>query len=582
MKVYFANFKSRPMDINTNFEKAMECLDRCIAENCDVIVYPAGCLLGAELGILKTAGWLGFAYSGCLAKICDKASANGITVITDTLDMNIEEYLPVIKKGQKQSFNGMDYNGCKIRIAKSSTHLFCNVRELCDNTDFVFINWMEKGVAGQKYLWIKTLKAISEKFGTTFILNTAGNGYTTHPDFYMPIIGVIEGGQAKLYHNFDGIAECPEIMDIPKPQLKYVPEDNIICCGMVNFSCNSQNADTDLTYRDMTYFPVCYNQNPLIPANVPEKEYCLDLFDMQCESLANRLQNINCKNVVLNLSGGLDSTMALLVCINTFRMLGLDRKGIHILTQPGFGTSSTTKGLAGELCENLGLSMKTVDITDTCRAALLSIGHDGVTPDVTMENVQARTRTMNALNMANHLGAIMVGTGDLSEVALGFSTFGGDQLSSYNVNCCVSKTVMRTMLPYITDMEMFASVKETVDKVLNIPVSPELVPHGGEILQKTEEILAPYKLIDFFIYCTVVTKIPPKGIVYWAYDVFEKEFTKEYIQEKLAMFYRKFAVGQFKRSCSPECANLTHVSLVGADRAFASDGSAQVFIEGMK
>ena len=579
MKIYLARLISQPMNITANFEKAAAELDRCIEKGCDVIVYPAGCLLGAQIGILKDAGWFRIHYNLKLSELQKKAVKHGITLVADTVDEYSFEFRPQIKGISAESCKSMTIGGFKTHIAKNSTYLFDNVRDVCHGTDVVFINWMEKGVAGQKYLLTETLKAISEKYGTTFVLNTAGKGYTTHPDFYMPMTGVVEGGKANVYYGFGHDKYCPSVFDIEKPQLNIIPEISTQFCGMINSSCDSE--PDSFTCKEMASFPVCYNQNPLIPANVPEDIYCLDLFDMQCEALANRLNNIRCKNIVLNLSGGLDSTMALLVCVNTFDMLGLDRKGMHILTQPGFGTSHTTKSLAHELCEKLGLELKTVDITDTCRAALLSIGHDGVTPDVTMENVQARTRTMNALNMANHLNAIMVGTGDLSEVALGFSTFGGDQLASYNVNCCVSKTVMRTMLPYITEMEIFADVRETVDKVLNIPVSPELIPHGGEILQKTEDILAPYKLIDFFIYCTVVTKIPPKGIVFWALQVFGDEFTKEYITEKLKMFYRKFAVGQFKRSCSPECADLTHVSLVSENRSYASDGSTDVFVQGL-
>ncbi len=553
MKIYLAKIKSQPMNITANFDKAAAALDSCIQKGCDVIVYPAGCLMGAQIGILKDTDWFIKAYNSKIDELCRKAASYGVTVVADTIDAATSEYTPCISDKMC---------GYRTRIVKNSSQLFGNVNEICSGTDIVFINWMEKGFAGQKYLWTETLKAISKKYGTTFVLNTAGSGYTTSPNFYMPITGVIKSTDSDIYYGSGHSEYCPDVFEIEKAVLPHIGEDT---------------AD----YSAMADFPVCYNQNPLIPANVPEKFYCLDLFDMQCESLANRLKNIRCKDIVLNLSGGLDSTMALLVCVKTFDMLGLDRKGMHILTQPGFGTSHTTKGLAFELCEKLGLELKAVDITDTCRAALLSIGHDGITPDVTMENVQARTRTMNALNMANHLGAIMVGTGDLSEVALGFSTFGGDQLASYNVNCCVSKTVMRTMLPYITDMAIFADVKEAVDKVLNIPVSPELIPHGGEILQKTEDILAPYKLIDFFIYCTVVTKISPAEIVEKAYSIFEGEFTVEYITEKLRMFWRKFAVGQFKRSCSPECADLTHVSLVGTEKSYASDGSTDIFLQSL-
>jgi len=580
MKIYLANFKTKPMNITANFDSALAELDKCIAQGCDVIIYPAGCLLGAHTGILKDAGWFRIDYNLKIAEIHKKAASHGITVISDIMDENTFGLMPQIKGVSSESCKKMEICGFKTRIVKNSTQLFENVKDICHGTDIVFINWMEKGVAGQKYLWTETLKTISLEYGTTFVLNTAGNGYTTHPDFYMQIMGTIEKGKANVYYGWGHDRYCPSVFDIEKPQLKTVPEKNAFFCGMITASCESLPSDSTC-YKDMAAFPLCYNQNPLIPANVPEKFYCLDLFDMQCEALANRLTNINCKNIVLNLSGGLDSTMALLVCVNTFNMLGLDKKGLHIFTMPGFGTSSTTKGLAHDLCRGFGLELKTVDITETCRAALLSIGHDGVTADVTFENVQARTRTMNALNLANHLNAIMVGTGDLSEIALGFSTFGGDQIASYNVNSCVSKTVMRTMLGYLVDLEMFACVKEAVNNVLTIPVSPELVPHGGEILQKTEDILAPYKLIDFFIYCTVVAKIAPRGIVFWACQVFKDEFSKEYIREKLKMFYRKFAVGQFKRSCAPECADITHVSLIGTDRSFASDGSTDVFLQNL-
>ena len=552
MKIYIANFKSKPMDITNNFAKAVQQLENCAAEKCNVIVYPAAFLFGAKAGVIKNADWSVCTYNSKMAELFDKAKGYGIAVVADTIDAD-GNFAPQISSFETVS-------GLNCRVAESSADLFRNVHSICSGTDIVFVNWLEKGVAGKKFVWLKTLENISEKYGTTFVLNTAGNGYTTHPDFYMPIIGVVENGKANVFHNFDGIKNAPSVFEINKPQLKTVTAD-----------------DTD--YAAMADFPICHNQNPLVPFNVPEKEYCLDLFDMQCESLANRLANINCKNIVLSLSGGLDSTMALLVCARCFQMLGLDKKCMHILTQPGFGTSSTTKGLAADLCEGLGLELKTIDITDTCRAALLSIGHDGETPDVTFENVQARTRTMNALNLANHLGAIMIGTGDLSEEALGFSTYGGDQMASYNVNCCVSKTVMRTMLKYVTEMEIFAGVKDAVNRVLNVPVSPELIPHGGEILQKTEDILAPYKLIDFFIYCTVVSKKSPAEIVDLSFEIFDGEFSKEYITEKLKMFYRKFAVGQFKRSCAPECADITHVSLLGDSTSYPSDGSTDVFLQ---
>ena len=244
---------------------------------------------------------------------------------------------------------------------------------------------------------------------------------------------------------------------------------------------------------------------------------------------------------------------------------------------PGFGTSNTTKELAHQLADGLGLKLELIDITKSARQALLDIGHDATTPDVTFENVQARMRTLHGLNLANAIGGIMIGTGDLSEEALGFSTYGGDHLASYNVNSSVSKTVIRTILPHIIQLDNMKGAAQAITDILNIPVSPELVPHGGEILQKTEEILAPYKLIDFFIYCFTVAKLSPIEMAQRASCVFEGEFGRTYLKEKAEMLCRRFITGQFKRSCAPEGAALTHVHINGLDRGVPSDSSMGIF-----
>ena len=197
---------------------------------------------------------------------------------------------------------------------------------------------------------------------------------------------------------------------------------------------------------------------------------------------------------------------------------------------------------------------------------------------MTFENVQARMRTLNALNIANMAGGIMVGTGDLSEEALGFSTYGGDRLAGYNVNSSVSKTVIRTMLPYVTRLENLKGAAQAVQGILSIPVSPELLPAAGQIAQKTEDILAPYKLIDFFIYCFVVAKLSPIEMAQRASCVFEGEFSASYLREKAAMFARRFIGGQFKRSCAPEGARLTHAAFAGPNRSLPSDSSRRFLL----
>ena len=424
------------------------------------------------------------------------------------------------------------------------------------DVDCVIVNESAPVYAGSRILARKFFEKAAQLLGVTIVCALGGYGYTSHPDMYMPAVGIFNKDEKYLSSTLTEFLNGRNIFDIEK-------NDNI--------------GDIFITRLPSLEFDIAFNKNPLIPQEISEKEYCLDLFHLQSVSLATRMMNIGCKTAVVALSGGLDSALALLVTVNAFDILGLDRSGIRVISMPGFGTSNTTKGLAGDLAASLGLDLKMIDITDACRQALLDIGHDAVTPDITFENVQARMRTLNGLNLANAVGGIMVGTGDLSEVMLGFSTYGGDHLASYGVNSTVSKTVIRTMLPYVIELENIKSAAKPITDILNIPVSPELVPHGGEILQKTEEILAPYKLIDFFIYCFVIAKMSPIEMAQRASCVFEGEFTPSYLKEKAQMLCRRFITGQFKRSAAPEGARLTHVNIAGMERSIPSDSGMSLF-----
>ena len=561
MKIYIANFEVKPMNISFNIQRAMEQMDLAVEKGADTVVFPKGFLFGAQTGILKNAEWAKNEYNKNIDILFEKAVELNLNVICD-IATDTDFKTVYFSDNNISITDNCIINDISIVCANNSNVLFKNMHKLAKANDVIIVNWMEKTVAGQKDLWLKVIQHASRVYGTVFIINTAGMGYTTHPDFFACMRGIIASKTATVATDYRSVLNFENVFEVEK-------NDRIIL-----------KDDTD--YYSLIQFDVFYNQNPLIPTNVNVKRYCLDLFDMQSASLANRLKNINCKDVVLNLSGGLDSTLALLVCVNAFDMLGFDKSGIHIVTMPGFGTSEVTKGLAYDLCRCMELGLQVIDIKKACTEALIAIGHDTTTPDVTFENVQARMRTLNALNLANRINALMIGTGDLSEEALGFSTYGGDHLSSYNVNCCVSKTVIRTMLKYIVELDLFKNVKEPVYNIINIPVSPELIPYGGRILQKTEDILAPYKIIDFFIYCLVVTKISPKEIIEKAHYVFEGKYSNNYLKEKLELFYKKFSVGQFKRSCAPESANITHVSLLDNKTYYPSDASVDIFLQNLQ
>ena len=291
-----------------------------------------------------------------------------------------------------------------------------------------------------------------------------------------------------------------------------------------------------------------------------------EVFETQVSALATRLRRIGVKDVVIGISGGLDSALCLLVTVAAFAELGLDRKGVHVYTMPGFGTSKRTKGNAGLLCEGLGLDLEAIDITKTCRMHLKDIGHDGKTPDVTFENAQARMRTMILMDKANMLGGIVLGTGDLSEIALGWCTYNGDHMSMFGVNSGVPKTVVRKVCTWWAEergqesgargqgvvgrgqcgVDLGKSAKALLD-IIATPVSPELVK--GQV---TEDKLGPYELHDFFIWNFVVNGLDRRDLLASAKRFFKGVYPDALIRRTLETFLSRLVSQAFKRNCAPD------------------------------
>ena len=295
--------------------------------------------------------------------------------------------------------------------------------------------------------------------------------------------------------------------------------------------------------------------NPFVPDNAAElAERCETAFNIQSIGLARRLEHIGAKSAVIGVSGGLDSTLALLVTVSAAERAGLDRKAVKAISMPCFGTSARTKSNAQIISEQLGVDFKIVDITEAVKLHLKEIGHDGKTTDAAYENSQARERTQVLMDTANMTGGLVVGTGDLSELALGWCTYNGDQMSMYGVNCSMPKTFIRAMVSYIAsktdDKRLAAALLDIVDT----PVSPELLPADdeGAIAQKTEDLVGPYELHDFFIYYMLRCGFAPRKVLRLAEHAFEGRFTKAEIGGWLKIFCRRFFNNQFKRSCSPD------------------------------
>ncbi len=305
------------------------------------------------------------------------------------------------------------------------------------------------------------------------------------------------------------------------------------------------------------------NPHPFVPAD-PEKrrERCEEVFSIQSTGLATRLAHTGGNAVVLGLSGGLDSTLALLVAVDAFRRIDLAISGIHAVTMPGFGTTERTRHNVDRLCDCLAVPLEAVDIRPACRQHFQDIGHDGETPDIAFENVQARERTQVLMDKANMLGALVVGTGDLSELALGWCTYNGDHMSMYSVNAGVPKTLVRYLIEYVAEQRL-PEARDVLRDILDTPISPELLPPDGkgEIAQKTEDTIGPYELHDFFLYHTVRRGAPPEKVLALACRAFEDRYDRATVHRWLSVFLRRFFAQQFKRSCLPDGPKVGSVAL---------------------
>ena len=323
---------------------------------------------------------------------------------------------------------------------------------------------------------------------------------------------------------------------------------------------------------------------PFVPGNIETRDTsCTEIFNIQCAGLAKRLETTRSKRAVIGLSGGLDSTLALLVVAETFMLLNRPASEILALTMPGFGTTNRTKNNAVELAKLLGVELRTVDIQKACLQHFADIGHDPQKLDVTYENVQARERTQILMDIANSEGGIVIGTGDLSEIALGWSTYNADHMSMYAVNCDIPKTLVRHIVSWYADRsahlescENGAALAAVLRDILDTPVSPELLPadSSGQIAQKTESILGAYEIHDFFLYHFAKYGATPEKLRYLAKYAFKGLHTDEEIDKALAVFIRRFFTQQFKRSCIPDGPKVGTISLSPrADWRMPSDSS---------
>lgn len=322
---------------------------------------------------------------------------------------------------------------------------------------------------------------------------------------------------------------------------------------------------------------------PFVPDDNDMEHSCNEIFSIQVAGLAKRIMHTACKHLIVGISGGLDSTLALLVCVKTFDKLGMNRKGIVGVTMPGFGTTDRTYNNALSLMNSLGVTIREISIADSVKVHFNDIGHDISVHDVTYENSQARERTQILMDLSNQLKGMVVGTGDLSELALGWATYNGDHMSMYGVNAGIPKTLIKYLVRDVAYNAVDEKSRNTLLDIIDTPISPELIPaeEDGTIKQKTEDLVGPYELHDFFLYYFLRFGFRPSKIYLLARKAFDAaDYKDDTIKHWIKVFFHRFFTQQFKRSCLPDGPKVGSVSLSPrGDWRMPSDASSALWLK---
>ncbi len=457
-----------------------------------------------------------------------------------------------------------------------------------------------------KHDYLKSLLSQqSARTMTGYVYSSCGFGESTQD--------VVYGGNAMIYENGKLLAEAARFSLEPQIMMTQIDVEKLRSERRGNSTyVNAQRnvkfslLDKQFGIRIIDAFPKemerefklerTVSPHPFIPAMEDMEVSCEEIFNIQVMGLVKRLVHTHAETAVIGISGGLDSTLALLVCVKAFDKLKRSRKGIVGVTMPGFGTTGRTYNNAMELMRSLGITVKEVSIVDAVTQHFEDINHDISVHDVTYENSQARERTQVLMDMANKLNGMVVGTGDLSELALGWATYNGDHMSMYGVNASVPKTLIRYLVNYVAQREVDDRSAQTLQDIIDTPISPELIPADemGNIQQKTEDLVGPYELHDFFLYYFLRFGFSPKKIFMLAKNAFienkskrvklgpndPETYDEETIKKWLRVFVRRFFSQQFKRSCLPDGPKVGSVSLSPrGDWRMPSDAMAAMWMQ---
>lgn len=448
--------------------------------------------------------------------------------------------------------------------------------------DIIFNLSASDELIGKHDYLCKLLAQQSARTITGYVYSSAGFGESTQD--------VVYGGNALIFENGHLLQSGPRFAMTPQMQVAQIDVERLRTERRGNTTyVNAQRRmiGEDVIFKNAhSILPKDFvlerlvDAHPFIPSPDMMEKSCEEILNIQVMGLAKRLVHTGCQKVVIGISGGLDSTLALLVCAMTFDKLGLDRSGIIGVTMPGFGTTDRTYTNAIKLMQSLRITIRKISIAKSVTQHFEDIGHDISVHDTTYENSQARERTQILMDVSNQEGGLVIGTGDLSELALGWCTYNGDHMSMYAVNASIPKTLIACLVKFVAGT-MDADTSATLHDVVDTPISPELVPadEDGNIQQKTEDLVGPYELHDFFLYYFMRHGFRPMKIFLLAQKAFEGQYDDDVIKHWLKTFFRRFFSQQFKRSCLPDGPKVGSISLSPrGDWRMPSDASSELWL----
>lgn len=626
LKVAALTPKIRVADPIYNAERICECIDEAEQNGAKIMVFPELCITGYTCGdLFLQERLLEEAKRALMIIIAHTDGVDGLVFVG--MPMERENHLynvaAVINCGELMGFvpkanipNYGEYYELRHFTAGNRIPVMMDFdgQEIPFGTNLLFTSDAIDGLSIAAEIcedaWVanppSTAHAIA---GAVVIVNLSASNETVGKSEYREMLVKSASGRLICGYIYASAGEGESTQDVVYGGHSLIAENGTLLKQTDKFSCQNIYSELDIhrlrserrrmnsfaksteneymlipiaLVREETFLTRTFEKQPFVPRNeVKRRERCEEILSIQSYGLKKRLEHTHAKSAVIGISGGLDSTLALLVTVRAFDLLGLDKTGIRAVTMPCFGTTDRTYDNACKLSRILGAKLIEVDIREAVKKHFEDIGQDENVHDVTYENGQARERTQVLMDLANKTGGLVIGTGDMSELALGWATYNGDHMSMYGVNVGVPKTLVRHLVQFYADSCKDKELETILLDVLDTPVSPELLPPTeGKISQKTEDLVGPYELHDFFLYYMLRCGFTPIKVFRLALTAFAGEYDRDTIYKWLTIFYRRFFAQQFKRSCLPDGPKVGSVAVSPrGDLRMPSDACADIWLE---